>query len=34
MSEKHALILINEGASGQEVADYAEKIQDSVLKRF
>lgn len=34
MSEKHALILINSGKSGQAIAEYAKKVQDSVFEKF
>lgn len=34
MSEKHALILINTWTSGQAIAEYAKKVQDSVFEKF
>lgn len=34
ISEKHALILINEWGTGKDVADFAQKIQDAVWEKF
>lgn len=34
ISEKHALILINEGGTGAEIKAFATKIQNSVFKKF
>lgn len=34
MSEKHALILVNEGTSWENVAKYSRLVQESVLKKF